>query len=77
MLFSNKQGNPKLNVNIDNIQLEEKEVITFLGVEIDNRLLWKSHIKLICSKISKSIGILRLLRFSFRKYVLKLIYIDS
>ena len=70
MLFSNKQGNPKLNVNINNIHLEEKEVITFLGVEIDNKLLWKSHIKLICSKISKSIGILCLLRFSFPMHVL-------
>ena len=76
MLFSNKQGNPKLSVHINNIHLEEKEVITFLGVEIDNKLLWKSHIKLICSKISKSIGILRLLRFSFPKHVLKLIYMS-
>ena len=76
MLFSNKQGNPKLSVHINNIHLEEKEVITFLGVEIDNKLLWKSHIKLICSKISKSIGILRLLRFSFPKHVLKMIYMS-
>ena len=76
MLFSNKRGNPKLNVNIHNFHLEEKEVVTFLGVEIDNKLLWKSHIKHICSKISKSIGILRLLRFSFPKHVLKMIYMS-
>ena len=76
MLFSNKRGNPKLNVNIHNIHLEEKEVVTFLGVQIDNKLLWKSHIKHICSKISKSIGILRLLRYSFPKHVLKMIYMS-
>ena len=55
MLFSNKRGNPKLKVDIQNINLKEKEVVTFLGVLIDNKLLWTSHTKHICSKISKSI----------------------
>ena len=76
MLFSNKRGNPKLNVKIHIFHLEEKEVVTFLGVEIDNKLLWKSHIKHICSKISKTIEILHLLRFSFPKHVLKIIYMS-
>ena len=76
MLFSNKRGNPKLKLNIHDINLEEKEVVTFLGIEIDNKLLWTSHIKLICSKISKSIGILRLLRHSFPNYILKMIYMS-
>ena len=76
MLFSNKRGNPKLKLNIQNIHLEEKEVVTFLGIEIDNKLVWKSHIKLICNKISKSIGILRLLKHSFPKHILKMIYMS-
>ena len=76
MLFSNKRGNPKLKVNIQNMHLEDKEVVTFLGVEIDNKLLWTSHIKHICSKISKSIGILRRLRFSFPNHILKMIYMS-
>ena len=65
MLFSNKRNKGNLELNIQNIQLEEKEVLSFLGVKIDNKLLWKSHIKHICSKVSKSIGILRRLRYSF------------
>ena len=76
MLFSNKRGNPKLKINIQNINLEEKNVVTFLGVELDNKLLWSSHIKHICSKISKSIGILRLLRHSFPNHILKTIYMS-
>ena len=58
MLFSNKRGNPKFQVYVDNTYLEEKQNATFLGVIIDKKLLWKNHIKLVCSKRNKSIGIL-------------------
>ena len=57
MLFSNKRGNSRLSITIDNITLEEKDIITLLGVNIENKLSWKSHIQYICSKISKSIAI--------------------
>ena len=43
MLFS------KLQVHVDNIYLEENQNETFLGVIIDNKLLWKNHIELVCS----------------------------
>ena len=76
MLFTNKQRIHKLNVSIQNINLEEKEVVTFLGVEIDNKLLWTSHIKHICSKVRKSIGILHILSYSFPKHILKMIYMS-
>ena len=49
MLFSNKRGNLKLQVHVDNIYLEENQNETFLGVIIDNKLLWKNHIELVCS----------------------------
>ena len=76
MLFSNKRGNPRLQVYADNIYLEEKQSVTFLGVVIDNKLLWKDHIKLVCSKISKSIGILRYLRYSYPTHILRLLYMS-
>ena len=47
MLFTNKQGNLKLSLQIQNIDLEEKSVTSFLGVLIDNRLTWKQHIQFI------------------------------
>ena len=76
MLFSNKRGNPKFQVYVDNTYLEEKQNVTFLGVIIDNKLLWKDHIKLVCSKISKSIGILCYLRYSYPIHILRLLYMS-
>ena len=65
MLFSNKRGDPKLNINVFNTDLEEKEVVTFLGVEIYKKLTWKNHIHHICNKISKSVAIIRIRKYSF------------
>ena len=76
MLFSNKRGNPRLSITVDNLILEGKEVITFLGVEIDSKLTWKSHIQHICNKISRSIAILRILKHSFPKHILIMIYMS-
>ena len=53
-----------------------KDVVTFLGVEVDKKLSWKNHINHICNKISKSIAILRILRFSFPKHILIMVYMS-
>ena len=76
MIFSFKRGNPKFTVNLNNIIIEEQQTTTFLGVLIDNKLTWKSHILHLCSKISKGTAILRLLRHSFPKHILKMIYMS-
>ena len=63
MLFSNKRGEPQIRVKLNNTELEAPKQSTFLGVIIDNKLSWKSHITHISNKISKSIAILRILRY--------------
>ena len=76
MLFSNKRGDPQINIKLDNTEIESQKESTFLGVIIDNKLTWKSHVKHISNKISKSIAILRILRFSFPKHVMRMIYMS-
>ena len=76
MLFSNKRGNPRLHVDIQNVHLEEKSVVTFLGILIDNKLLWKEHIKYVCNKISITIGILRVLKHTFPIHILRMLYMS-
>ena len=76
MLFSNKRNIPNLNIQLNNSNLDMVSETTFLGVVIDNKLSWKAHVKYVSSKISKSIAILRILRNSFPKNVLRLIYMS-
>ena len=45
MLFTLKRGNYSLEMNIGDKLIEEKSETTFLGIEIDNKLNWKAHIK--------------------------------
>ena len=76
MLFSNKRGDPQIKVKLNNTELDAQKESTFLGVIIDNKLTWKPHVKHISNKISKSIAILRILRFSFPKQIMRLIYMS-
>ena len=76
MLFTNKIGNLTLRIKTQNNYLENKAETCFLGVIIDQKLTWKPHIQHISNKISKTIALLRLLRYIFPKKILKLIYMS-
>ena len=76
MLFSNKLNNPTLQLKIHDTILEDKAETCFLGVIIDKKLTWKQHIQHISDKISKTVALLRLLRYIFPKRILKLIYLS-
>ena len=76
MLFSNKRGEPQINIRLNETIIEAKIETTFLGVIIDKNLTWKPHIKHISNKISKSIAIIRILRYAFPKQILRMIYMS-
>ena len=76
MLFTFKHTQQNLSIQINNTHIEEKNVISFLGVQIDNKLNWKAHITHISNKFSKSIAILRFVRYYYPQNVLKLIYMS-
>ena len=76
MHFSNKRGNYNLNIKILNTKIEEREVVTFLGVKIDKNLTWKQHLHHISNKISKAIAILYKIKHSFPKHILRMIYMS-
>ena len=44
------------DLNFNNIILKRVTELKCLGVMIDKNLNWRSHIKLVASKISKNIG---------------------
>ena len=58
------------NINIDEKAIETVNYTTFLGVVMDNKLNWSAHIKCICNKMSKSIGIINKVRNLLNKETL-------
>ena len=45
-------------INIDNTIIERVANTKFLGVVINESLTWSDHIKTVCNKVSKSMGII-------------------
>ena len=45
-------------MNIGTKEIERTQATKFLGVIIDEKISWKSHIDILNTKISKNIGIL-------------------
>ena len=68
MLISNPQKirhlpSQELDVKIQNRPLCQVNNVRYLGVEIDCTMSFNNHIDSVCSKISRSIGILKYCRF--------------
>ena len=63
---------PKIQINGSNIEFVENFI--FLGITINNKLNWNSHINKVTNKISKTVGILNKLRSFLPSYVLQTIY---
>ena len=63
-----------IKLNINNIPLIEKQNTKYLGVIIDNKLDWKTHIQAVNTKLSKGIGLLSRIRHYVPKNVLKSLY---
>ena len=64
-----------LDVRMNNVRISCLEEGKFLGITIDDKMKYKSHIGDVCDKISKSIGILyKLSKMKISLKVLKSIY---
>ena len=74
MLFTNKKNTTNLDIKLNNHKIAMVSETKYLGVIIDNKLSWKSHIKHTCTKISKSLAILKIVRSIFPRNILRLIY---
>lgn len=59
MLFGKRKTDTRVQIIIDDVLIEKVEKNTFLGVIIDKKICWKPHIKHVCSKVAKSVGVMR------------------
>ena len=76
MTFSNtKSIRERANdIYIDDIKIDTVNKIKLLGLIINNTLNWSAHIKYICSKISKNIGIMKKVKNKLEKRLLLNLY---
>ena len=74
MLFTTRPRPENISILAKGQLINEIKETKFLGVILDNGLKWDSHIEYISKKISKSVSILKMLKFTFPSNVLKHIY---
>ena len=61
-------------LKLDNKVLERVNEFLYLGTYVDEDLTWEPHINYISNKISKNIGILKRLKYTVPKDILKTLY---
>ena len=59
---------------LHNKVVKMKDYVKYLGLMIDSNLSWKYHIKSICHKISKSIGIIAKIQHYVSRHILLSVY---
>ena len=74
MVFTRKREKRKVNIKIEDQNIEQVSKTNFLGVIIDEQLNWKEHILYISNKISKAIGVIIKARPLGKKALLSLYY---
>ena len=74
MVFTNKRRSGTVSINSSGHNINEITETTYLGVIIDNKLTWNAHINHISKKISKSVSLLKMLKYTFTSRILKSLY---
>ena len=75
MLFTNKKKKSKFKLEINNNHITESDSVKYLGVIIDNKLIWKTRIEHICSKMAKgSWALTRLKKYVSKQTLIKIYY---
>ena len=58
IIFGTREIKQQATLKINDMEIERVKENTFLGVIIDDKLCWKSHINTVKTKMSKTIAIL-------------------
>ena len=77
ILFHNKNKNIDHilpNICINNNMVERVSQFNFLGININENLNWNSHLDQMCTRVSKSVGILNKLKQFLPPFILRTLY---
>ena len=62
MLFSHSLPHLPHQILLDNTEIKEVQTTKFLGLTIDNKLTWNSHINNVCKTVARNIGVINKLK---------------
>ena len=71
-----KHAYNKINIKINSTIIEQVEAYKFLGVYVDERLNWKTHLSEKAKQISRTVGVMNKLKFVIPQSTLRIIYIS-
>lgn len=74
IIFGNKHFSMDIKLVLDGKMIERVKETKFLGVIIDEKINWKAHIKLVHSKVARSIGVISKVKHSLDTRSLQLLY---
>ena len=69
-----KKPNFKYKLKLDGVKLRAIDSVKYLGLQLDDKLKWNSHISQLKLKLSRAIGILSKLRNKVPLNILKMVY---
>ena len=67
---SHSKATLKPNIFFQNLKIEYKPEVTSLGIHIMENLNWHAHIKFLCSSLSKTYYMIKVLKHTVSNYVL-------
>ena len=71
MIFhTNQRMTPPIALSINRKIIAQVPTFNFLGIMLDSNMLWTSHTNLVCMKLSKTIGIIKRLKYTFSNKIL-------
>ena len=48
----------KLKINVKGSPINNEKIVKLLGVTVDNKLSFESHLNLVCKKVSEKLSVL-------------------
>ena len=74
MVFTNRVRPQSISINANGHTINEITQTKFLGIILDNKLCWDAHIKHVTLKVSKTISLFRILKWTLPTNILKMLY---
>ena len=74
IIHANQRIIPPIGLSINSKLIAQVSTFNFLGIMLYSNMLWTSHTNLVSMKLSKTIGIIKRLNYTFQNKILFSLY---